>query len=87
MFLERFLVLTSQLEQLKTEWGLKLLNCRSICTQKLSKDLDDMYRSRVLTQARKVVAKMQSRDLARKLAEEVSAAHCWIHYVLWEGEG
>ena len=46
-----------------------------------------MYRSRVLTQARKVVAKMQSRDLARKLAEEVSAAHCWIHYVLWEGEG
>lgn len=69
--LEKFLVLTSQLEQLKVEWGLKVLNCHSISTRHLAKDLDAIYKERVLRVARKAVAKMQMRELVRKQAEEV----------------
>ncbi len=71
LLLDKFLVVTSQLEHLKIEWGIKLLNCHAINTQKLAKDLEDLYTERVLNPARRVVAKRQTRDLARKQAEEV----------------
>ena len=68
----KFLVTTSQLEQLKSEWGLKVLNCHFVNTRRLAKDLESIYKERVLRQAKKIVAKMQIRDLARKQAEEVT---------------
>lgn len=68
------MVVTSQLEQLKVEWGMKVLNCHAINTRRLAKDLESLYKERVLRQAKKIVAKMQLRDLARKQAEEVRIA-------------
>ncbi len=62
---------TSQLEQLKVEWGLKVLNCHSINTRRLARDLESIYKERVHRHAKKIVAKIHVRDLARKQAEEV----------------
>lgn len=71
----RFLVTTSQLEQLKLEWGVKVLNCHVINTSRLAINLDTVYKDRVLRQAKKMVSKMQMRDLARKQAEEVGSVY------------
>ena len=69
--LEKFLIVTSQLEQLKIEWGLKVLNCHTINTKRLVKDLEAIYKERIMRVSKKIVAKIQMRDLARKHAEEV----------------
>lgn len=82
--LEKFLMVTSQLEQLKVEWGLKVLNCHTINTKRLVKDLEAVYKERILRVAKKIVSKIQIRDMARKQAEEVREREVGV----WrEGEG
>ena len=67
----KFLLVTSQLEQVKVEWGLKVLNCHAVNNQRLMKDLEEMYREKVVLRAKRILLKQISRDLARKQAEEV----------------
>ena len=83
--LEKFLLVTYQLETLKREWGLKVLNEHAITTQRQCQLLEDVYRDKVVGVARKWVAKQQSRDLARMQMENVSSfrsklvIHSYVH--------
>ena len=48
-----------------------MLNCHTINTKRLVKDLEAIYKERIMRVSKKIVAKIQMRDLARKHAEEV----------------
>ena len=69
---EQFLVISSQVEQLKVEWGLKLLDTHAIHTTKQHRDLEYAYEDRVLAWARKTLLKRMSQDAGRRSEEEVS---------------
>ena len=71
-FLEKFLLKTSQLEVLRMEWGLRTLVVHSVSTQQQCALLEEVYADRVLSWARKAVAKQQLRDAARMQLESVS---------------
>ena len=64
--------MTSQLEILKSEWGLKILGVHVIGTRKDLRVLEDAYREKVYNWSRKKVAKQQSREYARMQMETVS---------------
>jgi len=70
--LEKFLTVSYQLERLKLEWGLKMLNTRNIHSKKDLKIIEENYQAKVYSWARKWVAKQQSRELARAQMESVS---------------
>ena len=53
------------------EWGLKTLSVHSISDRRLAKLLEDGYRDKVLTWAKKVVAKQQQREAQRMQTELV----------------
>lgn len=70
--LEKFLLKMSQLEVLRMEWGLRTLVVPSVSTQQQSALLEEVYTDKVLSWARKAVAKQQLRDAARMQLESVS---------------
>lgn len=83
LLVEQFLVLSSQLEQLKVEWWLKLLDSHIICTTKQHCDMEDAYSDRVLTWARKTLARKMSRETLKKPDEVRVCAWCVICVCMW----
>ncbi len=66
---ENFLVLSSQLEQLKYEWWLKLLDTHVVGTNKEYRDMEDAYKDRVLLWARKSLTRKMNKEVNKKVDE------------------
>ena len=67
----RFLTVTTQVEQLRYVWGCSLLGVGSIMTHKGACHLDDLYQTKVLNVARRLVAKQETKSLMRLQMENV----------------
>ena len=69
--IEKFLIVTLQLETLKQEWGLRVMDKHAITTAKQCQMLEDAFRENVVGVARKWVAKQQLHELTKMQMENV----------------
>ncbi|XP_019855372.1 PREDICTED: uncharacterized protein LOC100639594 [Amphimedon queenslandica] len=60
-----FLVITTQMEQLRDAWGCGLLGVVNIATHKQSAHVDELYHSRVFLVARRLTARQEARSLMK----------------------
>lgn len=60
-----FLVVTTQMEQLRDAWGCGLLGVVNIVTHKQSAHVDELYHSRVFVVARRLTARQEARSLMK----------------------
>ena len=69
--LYRFLIVTSQVEQLRDAWGCSLLGVAMIKSQKEVTHLDELYTSRVMVVARRLVARQEAKSMMKMQMENV----------------
>ena len=68
----KFLCVCLQLEQLRVEWGCSLVGVTAQTVTKEARHLDELFQSKVVNVARRIVARQEAKALLRAHAETVS---------------
>ena len=76
--INHFLVVTTQMEQLRDAWGCGLLGVVNIATHKQSAHVDELYHSRVFVVARRLTARQEARSLMRLQNVRKEKQRNWI---------